>query len=313
MQQWPKIHDAMQNVDIVLFDQFSNHCLANFIEPLRAANGFLRRTAYQWRFFTLNGAPVSSSSGMQIAPHDALARSKGTALMLMPSYGIRKLDSDGTTGAVRSAARRYAVLGGLDTGSWLLARAGFLGGYRATIHWDMLDAFAETFPDVECLRQRYVIDADRVTCSGAMAAFDLANSLVASAHGPLVAMEVAQLFMLRETVPALPVRAPRSHGGPGGCPDAGPYRNSTFYSRDRPWRRMYAKDVGTSHAIGDGGNAGSRVSTFAPQCRSAARAGYRPDCGRDCRPLRVRQRKCHDTAFKAAFGQTPQAMRQQQS
>lgn len=208
MQQWPKIHDAMQNVDIVLFDQFSNHCLANFIEPLRAANGFLRRTAYQWRFFTLNGAPVSSSSGMQIAPHDALARSKGTALMLMPSYGIRKLDSDGTTGAVRSAARRYAVLGGLDTGSWLLARAGFLGGYRATIHWDMLDAFAETFPDVECLRQRYVIDADRVTCSGAMAAFDLANSLVASAHGPLVAMEVAQLFMLRETVPALPVRAP---------------------------------------------------------------------------------------------------------
>lgn len=207
MHKWSKIHDAMQHVDVVLFDQFSNHCLANLIEPMRAANGFLRRTAYQWRFFTLDGAPVSSSSGLQITPHAPLAHAEGTALMLMPSYGIRDLDRGDVVRAVQRAAARYSVLGGFDTGSWLLARAGLLDGYCATIHWDMLDTFSETFPHVESVRQRYVIDRGRVTCSGAMATFDLANNIIGSAHGPFVAMEVAQLFMSLDIVPAMPVRA----------------------------------------------------------------------------------------------------------
>lgn len=208
MQSLPNFHDAMQHVDILLFDQFSNHCLANFVEPLRAANGFLRRQHYHWRCLTLDGAPVQSSSGLQIAPHGALTDTVGTALVLMPSYGIRDLDRPDVIRAVTRAACRAQVLGGFDTGSWLLARAGLLDGYAATIHWDMLDGFAERFPDVDVQRERYVLDRDRVTCSGAMAAFDLVTYLIAVAHGPAVAMEVAQLFMSRNTplgVTATPV------------------------------------------------------------------------------------------------------------
>lgn len=203
MQEWSKIHDALQHVDIVLFDQFSNHCLANFVEPLRAANGFLHGTPYHWRFVTLDGAPVHSSSGLKIAPHARLADAEGTALMLMPSYGIRDLDRSDVVRAVARAVAQTEVVGGFDTGPWLLARTGLLDGYRATIHWDMLDAFAETFPDIDAERERYVMDRDRVTCSGAMAAFDLVTHLIASAHGPVVAMDVAQLFMSRDAVPPL--------------------------------------------------------------------------------------------------------------
>ena len=95
------------------------------------------------------------------------------------------------------------MVAGCDTGSWLMARAGRLDGHRATIHWDVLDTFAETFPDVEVTRTRFEIDRNRITCSGAMAAFDLVTHLIATVHGASVALEVAQLFMSRAALPSV--------------------------------------------------------------------------------------------------------------
>lgn len=206
MQNWSKIHDALQHVDILLFDGFSNHCLANTVEPLRAANGFAQRQVFTWQFVTLDGVPVRSSSGLDIVPHAPLGEGRGRALFLMPSYGMRALDQGDVLRPLAQAARRYAVLGGFDTGPWLLGRMGQLDGYAATIHWDVQDAFSETFPQIQVQRDRFVIDRDRVTCSGAMAAFDLVTALIAAALGPLLAMNVAQLFMSRDALPATPPR-----------------------------------------------------------------------------------------------------------
>lgn len=197
-----------QVYDVLLFDNFSNHCLANTVEPMRAANMLSRQPLYAWRFLTPDGAPVHSSSGLQVAPHDRLAAGRGAMLLVMPSYGFRDLDGWATQRALRAAARRYPVLAGLDTGSWLLARAGLLDGHRATIHWEELTRFAETFPQVETLRERFVLDGPRITCSGAMAAFDLILHLIGRDHGQLLALEVAQLFMTRDSA--------RSHAAPAG-------------------------------------------------------------------------------------------------
>jgi transcriptional regulator GlxA family with amidase domain len=199
MQSLTKINGQTQNFDILLFDNFSNHCLANTVEPLRAANTLSDETLYHWRFLTMDGAAVVSSSGMQVAPHGALNEGEGTALMIMPSYGFRGLGSWDITKGLRAAAKRYTYLAGLDTGSWLLASAGLLAGYRATIHWEELTSFAETFPDVDAQRERFVMDRDRITCSGAMAAFDLIMHLISETHDPLLSVAVAQLFMTRDS------------------------------------------------------------------------------------------------------------------
>ncbi len=199
MQNLTNNQDDGYDFDILLFDQFSNHCLANTIEPLRAVNTLSRHRHYSWRFYTLDGRPVESSSGMRVEPHGPLSMGQGATLMVMPSYGFRGLDGWDTTRQLRTAAKRYDCLAGLDTGSWLLARAGLLDGYRATIHWEELVEFAETFPEVDSCRERFVFDRDRITCSGAMAAFDLVMHLIGEHLGPLLAMEVAQLFMTRDS------------------------------------------------------------------------------------------------------------------
>ena len=185
----------MQKIDILLFDNFSNHCLANTIEPLRAANTLSRKPLYQWRFLTMDGNMAESSSGLQVFPHETIENGKGDLLIVMPSYGVRDLDTGATALRLKTAARKYSALAGYDTGSWLLARAGLLAGKKATIHWEELSRFEEAFPEVDAVRERYVIDGNRITCSGAMAAFDVTMSLIGSQNGAMLTVEVAQLFM----------------------------------------------------------------------------------------------------------------------
>lgn len=191
-----------QKINILLFDRFSNHCLANTVEPMRAANSMLRHHGYTWQFLTVDGENVQSSSGMQVTPHGSLGDSSGTFLFIMPSYGFHDYTGRAISQQIKHAAKRYDCVAGLDTGSWLMAQAGLLDGRRATIHWDELTNFAESFPNVDVQRQRFIHDGDVITCSGAMAAFDLIMHLIGQTHGQLLAMEVAQLFMTQDSARA---------------------------------------------------------------------------------------------------------------
>jgi transcriptional regulator GlxA family with amidase domain len=184
-----------RDVGVLLFERFSNHCLANAIEPLRAANGFAGRTLYRWTYLSVDGARVTSSSGLPVQPDMPLARHPGgDFLFVMPSYGFRDHARPATLRALRGAAGRYGALVGLDTGAWLLAAAGLLSGRRSTIHWDETTAMAERFPDVEVVEEPYVWDGNRITCGGVTTAFDLVLAMVEAHHGAMLRLEVAALF-----------------------------------------------------------------------------------------------------------------------
>ncbi|CUK08137.1 Carnitine catabolism transcriptional activator [Shimia thalassica] len=205
MHDWTKKNAALQHIGVLLFEGFSNHCLANTVEPMRAANMLSDQTLYDWRFLSLTGEAVVSSSGLEVTPHSRLADHAGDMLVVMPSYGFLNHGGWHTQAALRAASHRYETLAAMDTGSWLLAEAGLLDSHRATIHWEELVRFSERFPEVDTVRERYVIDDNRITCSGAMAAFDLTMHLIGRDQGQALALEVAQLFMSRDSA--------RSHAG----------------------------------------------------------------------------------------------------
>ncbi len=185
----------MQQLNILLFDGFSNLCLANFLEPFRAANTLSRSPVYGWQCLSLEETAVLSSSKLRITPDAAFADQKGDVLAVMPSYGFCEADHELLRRKLRAAAGRHRVVAGLDTGSWLLASAGLLEGSRATTDWEELSQFEEAFPQVSVVRDRFVVDGDRLTCSGALAAFDLAQFLIAEEHGPVLALEVGEFLM----------------------------------------------------------------------------------------------------------------------
>ena len=181
-------------ISILLFNDFSNHCLANILEPLRAANDLSGFLNYSWKIVTLDGAEVSSSSGLRLKADAQLSDVRGDILMVMPSYRFLTHATVATSRALRAAAKRFAIIAGLDTGSWLLAEAGLLDGYRATIHWDEIDRFSERFSDVRVHKEPVVFDRGRASCGGASTAFAMALKLIGEGHGQTLRMRVENLF-----------------------------------------------------------------------------------------------------------------------
>jgi transcriptional regulator GlxA family with amidase domain len=196
MRDWQKSDHTPRKIGVLLFQRFSNHCLANAVEPLRAANTLIGRRVYDWAYLSMDGRAVTSSSGLPVAVGAALsAGGGGEALWLLPSYGYRDFATPASSRALRTAATRYRVVVGMDAGSWLLAAAGLLNARRATIHWDEHDAFHEAFPEVDVRRSRFEIDGERWTCGGAMTAFELVLHMIGQHHGEALRLEVAALFM----------------------------------------------------------------------------------------------------------------------
>jgi len=207
MQKWTNDLATVQQVDILLFDDFSAHCLANTVEPMRAANTLAGQELYRWRFLSRDGGTVVSSSGMEVTAHARLVDCSGDMLAIMPSYNFLRHDAPETRRALRAAVARYAEMAGFDTGPWLMAAAGLLDGRKATIHWHEITRLEERFPEVEVVRARFLRDGDRTTCTGALAAFDLMIERIGAAHGQALRLEVAALFMSAESGGAAPETA----------------------------------------------------------------------------------------------------------
>ena len=196
MQKWTKRPDVPSRIAFLIFDQFSNLCLANCLEPLRAANRQTGAQAFDWQIYTPDGAAVHSSSGMQVVPHAPLS-ALGTCdyLFMTASYDHERHDTPANRRVLRRAARQAGVTVGLDAGPWLMASAGLLDGRRATVHWDLLDAFTEHFLDVIPEQARYLRDGPMMTCAGAMSALDLTLDLISDHLGIAARLDVEALFI----------------------------------------------------------------------------------------------------------------------
>ncbi len=99
---------------------------------------------------------------------------------------------------VNRAARRVGLTGGIEAGSWVLARAGLLKGKRATTHWEDFEDFASANPDVDVRQDRYVIDGSIFTTGGASPTFDLMTHLIRTRLGVATALDVASVFIYEE-------------------------------------------------------------------------------------------------------------------
>jgi transcriptional regulator GlxA family with amidase domain len=169
--------------------------LASALEPLRSLNLLSGSQAYTWRLASPDGKPVEASNGI-LLPTMPIEMVLDGASYVFVCGGLR-VQSAGTRqhlAILRKAARRGIAVGSLSTATYLLARAGLLGGYRCTIHWENRAAFEEEFPELNCTSKIYEIDRDRLTCSGGTAAMDMMLHLIADRHGPDLARSVANQF-----------------------------------------------------------------------------------------------------------------------
>lgn len=177
--------------------------LASASEPLRAANLISSERLYQWELVGLAHEPVTSSSGFTIVPdYDLTDTPKYDLVIVIASLNVREVRHSHLFEWLRRQARYGTRLAAVSTASWLLARAGLLSGRQCTIHWEMLRAFQDEFPDLRVERALYTDDGDILTCAGGTSALDMMLSYIAQDHGPDLAAAIAENFLHSRIRPA---------------------------------------------------------------------------------------------------------------
>jgi transcriptional regulator GlxA family with amidase domain len=188
--------DEKRDYGFLLVPQFTLLAYASAIEPLRMANQLSERELYTWRTFSIDGQPVASSSGIRI-PVDAAVSDdiRSTAVFVCAGIDVHRQFDPRLLPWLRKLANRKIILGALCTGSYILAEARLLKGYRCTIHWENFAGIRERHPDLVISQELFEIDRDRYTCAGGVAPMDMMLHLVRRHHGSDLATAVSEQFI----------------------------------------------------------------------------------------------------------------------
>ncbi len=190
---------------------FSMIAAANAIEVLRMANRLRGMAIYSWRVVTLDGAAVAASNGLTLTPTEPLGEGGDLdVLFVCGGISVRRSVERRLSVVLRRLARRRLTLGALCTGTFALAEAGLLNGYRCAVHWEDLAAIREEFPRISFVDDLFAIDRDRITCTGGVAPLDLVLTLIETREGHELAARISNEFLIERIRPG----AERQHAAP---------------------------------------------------------------------------------------------------
>ena len=188
--------DETLEVTLLLLPDSSMMCLASVLDVMRAANRLARRKLFEWKLVTLNGKPATLTCGLPIHPQGRLdTNSQGNMLIIIGGFDQTKHVDEAALKRLKTIMRAFDVVGGVEAGSWVLARAGKLNNKKATTHWEDLEEFTMQFPNTQVRPDRFVIDGDVFTTSGASPSFDFMLHLIQLRYGYHLALEVSSVFI----------------------------------------------------------------------------------------------------------------------
>lgn len=156
---------------------------------------------------------VRSDAGLSVLPTTALAEAPPLDIVFVPGGPgqMALMEDDEILSFLAAQGARARWVTSVCTGALVLGAAGLLAGYRATTHWLSLDQLA--LFGAEPVRQRIVVDRNRITGGGVTAGIDFGLSLAALIVGEAAAQRV-QLFL--EYDPQPPFRAGSPEVAPPG-------------------------------------------------------------------------------------------------
>jgi len=194
-------------VGIVLTPNFTATAFSGFVDTLRLAadeGDRSRQLACSWSVLSHRGEPVKASCGITVAPTDEMtdpARFDYIVVVGGLMHGGQRVPAR-LRGFLEQAVAAGRPLVGLCTGSFVLARFGFLDGYATCVSWFHREEFQAEFPQLKVVSNRlYIIDRDRLTCAGGTSVVHLAARLVAQHCGDAAAEKSLRIMIEDHPLP----------------------------------------------------------------------------------------------------------------
>lgn len=185
-------------IGFYLVPQFSLIAFSNAVETLRMANRVSGDTLYEWTLISSDAQAVESSSGISFDVAHGTDRVDPAyqAIFVCGGNNIHHVDDEAGIHWLRQYDKPNTVLGSLCTGTYMLAKADLLNGYRSTIHWENLASAREQFPQLVLSPELFEIDRNRYTCAGGTAPIDMFMCEVRERHGAEIAKRISEQFIV---------------------------------------------------------------------------------------------------------------------
>lgn len=172
------------SVGFILLPQFTLLPFAAFIDCLRLAadeGDASRQVHVHWSVLGTNMQPIQSSCGVDTPPWEAFGDPTRFDYIVVVGglLNDKRPNDSATIKFLQNAAASGVSLIGLCTGPFTLIQAGLMRGRRCCVSWYHYSDLIERYPKVTPVAdQLFVIDGNRITCAGGMAAADLAAWLI---------------------------------------------------------------------------------------------------------------------------------------
>lgn len=189
--------DGSMSIGFILTEGYALMSLTGAVEPLRAANHLAGKTLYHCRYYSRAGgfAASTSAGGFETAPVTQALSDRLDLVFVVAGGNPMLYEDPALSRNLRTLSQRGVKLGGISGGAAILAKSGLMTGRRFTVHWTHIDSLLEYANDLLIERALYVIDRDRYTCAGGVAAIDMMGALIAKDHGAAFAREVSEWFI----------------------------------------------------------------------------------------------------------------------
>lgn len=189
-------------IGFVLAPRFTLSAFANFIDVLRLAadeGDRSRPIRCLWHVLSATMDPVPSSTGLAVQPDERLGDPRRFDYIVVVGGligEIERLHPDAVTFLRETAAARVPLVG-ICTGAFILHRAGLMDGYRCCVSWFHHDDFLAEFEGLTPVSDRiFVVDRDRLTCSGGVSSAHLAAHLVDRHLGRAAASKSLRIMII---------------------------------------------------------------------------------------------------------------------
>ncbi|HYC06099.1 MAG TPA: GlxA family transcriptional regulator [Azospirillaceae bacterium] len=195
------------SVGIVPLQSFTLLAFAAFVDTLRLAadeGDQSRQVNCSWTIVGSTLKPVKASCGAEVMPWEPLGDPRRFKYIVVVGglLGRGSHADPATIAWLRRAAAAGVTLIGMCVGTFTLLRAGLMTGRRCCISAYHAHDFAEEFPNVTPITdQWFVVDRDRITCPGGVAAADVAAYLIKRHCGEAWARKSLQLSLIDEPRP----------------------------------------------------------------------------------------------------------------
>ncbi len=197
---------ARLSVGFILARRFTLCAFANFVDVLRLAadeGDRSRPILCNWTVLSDNMDQVMSSSGIAVQPKERLGDPSRFDYIVVVGGLMDEMPGLGQAYErfLHEAAEKGVPLVGICSGAFMLHHAGLLGGYRCCVSWFHHADFLEQFEGLDPVAdQIFVVDRDRLTCSGGASSAHLAAYLVDKHVGRAAASKSLHIMIIDEAL-----------------------------------------------------------------------------------------------------------------